>query len=315
MIGSALRLAALAALCGYGLFLTLRFLGAPDVGPRRGPHASSDQMLMVLGHQAPTAAVLELVESVPPDRPVTVVGYEPFLLPVGFTIASLSFPRPVLLVRCGPPDTISLPLLPFPARTADAALAFVYSGERVRPRAGYSTLTHRLLAVRRMRGVPPPRQLCHPDREPDPQDVVSRGRAALLVSRLLHGDGTAPPPARGLFDDLDRRSRQAAAVEELYGRGLVKGCGPRRYCPDDPMPRGAMSALVLAAAGAAPGEARGVFADAPAARFDAAAVERVHALGVPACAADPPRFCPDLPVTRGAAESFLAAAAAARDRR
>jgi hypothetical protein len=307
-----LRVAALAGLCACGGYQSVRFVGTADVGPRSGPYASSDQMLMMLGHPAPTAALLELIESVPRDRAVTMVGFEPHLMPIGLTIANLAFPRPTYLWECDSATGQVRQRLPHPPLQSGPPLAFVYSGTRIDPRPGYISFGDRLIALRRMRGVPRPGQLCAPDLAPDPGETVSRGRAALLVSRLLHRDGSAPPTPQGLFDDVDRRSRQAAAIEELHERGLIAGCARRRFCPEEPITRGALAVLAMGATDTPQEASHGMFADAPKDRPDSAAIERAHALGVGACAQVPPRFCPDLPVTREAADALLAAAVAVR---
>jgi hypothetical protein len=145
-----------------------------------------------------------------------------------------------------------------------------------------------------------PRRFC-------PDEPLSRWTAAVWLVRVL--DGADPPPAVR-FDDVDGGVWWAPHVERLAVRGVTVGCvsRPALYCPDDPTTRG-QAATFLVRAFDLPAAGPAGFADT-AGTTHAAGIDALGAAGVvDACAADPLRYCPNEPVTRGQFVSFLAAAA------
>jgi mannan endo-1,4-beta-mannosidase len=130
-----------------------------------------------------------------------------------------------------------------------------------------------------------------------PQRPVTRAQLASLLVRALD-----LPAAGDRFDDLDG-SVHEDAVNALAGAGIAGGCGPRRFCPDDPVKRGQAASLLVAAfelsATATP-------------RFDDItasvhrdAIKTLAGAGV-TTGCTSARFCPDAAVTRSAMATLLA---------
>jgi len=67
----------------------------------------------------------------------------------------------------------------------------------------------------------------------------------VLLSR--EGSGYLPPACApdALFDDVPAASPYCRWVEELARRGVVGGCGPRTFCPDDAVSRDQMAVFLL----------------------------------------------------------------------
>ena len=100
------------------------------------------------------------------------------------------------------------------------------------------------------------------------------------------------------------------AIEALDRAGILRGtgCGPQRLCPNDHLPRWAVAVwLVRALDGRDPPRTAGSrFADVEAGWWWRPHVERLAELGVTkGCARNPARYCPQRPVTRAQAASFL----------
>jgi hypothetical protein len=86
-----------------------------------------------------------------------------------------------------------------------------------------------------------------------PTDPVTREQMAVFLLMTLDQSGTVPPPATGIFSDVPPTSGYAKWIEELYRRGITGGCAtnPLRYCPADPVTRGAMAPFLVATFGLA----------------------------------------------------------------
>jgi len=142
-----------------------------------------------------------------------------------------------------------------------------------------------------------------------PNDPVTRAELAVFLLRALEGAGFIPPPAVGLFADLPAGNVFAPFVEELFNRGITKGCGPSLYCPDDPVTRTQLSVLILrslAVPGFVPPPATGLFADVPAGNPNAPFIEEFFRRGVTSgCQANPAAFCPADAATRAQIAIFL----------
>ena len=85
-------------------------------------------------------------------------------------------------------------------------------------------------------------------------------------------------------------------------------CGPGLFCPGDPIPRWLTAVwLVRTVDGQDPEPiSTSRFADVDAGQWWAAHVERLAELGITlGCGAEPAQYCPDDPVTRAQAASFL----------
>jgi hypothetical protein len=274
-----------------------------------GPFATFDEVLAPLGVPSAAATITRVLGELPADRAVAFVGEGadfPFVLAA---VNVLSYPRPFTAWECVHPAAPARYYYGWPT-TRPNGVVFVYRPQGLAQRHAVRWLSPKLLALRRPERFPPPRQLCESVPEPGSVDrLVTRADAALELSGLAHRDGTQPRPAVGVFEDVGGDGRRAAAIEELYRRGIVAGCGARRFCPDDDIRRADLASLVVAIAGqrATLPEPRGIFADVPPGDAAARAVEAASALGLPPCRQQPLRFCPDDPVTQREMDALLAA--------
>ena len=141
-----------------------------------------------------------------------------------------------------------------------------------------------------------------------PDEPVTRSTAAVWLGRAV--TGSEPAEATSVrFADVDPGDWRASHIERLAELGVTRGCAadPLRFCPDEPVTRGQMAALLARAF---------ELADAPPAGFDdtgghhfASEIDKLAAAGITrGCAADPLRYCPDEPVTRGQMATFIARA-------
>ena len=54
-----------------------------------------------------------------------------------------------------------------------------------------------------------------------------------------------PPPATGVFDDVDLSHFAVAWIEQLAAEGITVGCGGGNYCPNDPVTRAQMAVFLV----------------------------------------------------------------------
>src|SRR5690606_3999374 len=135
---------------------------------------------------------------------------------------------------------------------------------------------------------------CGPDRF-CPDQPVTRGQMAAFLVRALD-----LPPADTTFADTKGHTF-AADIAALARSGITRGCGPDRFCPDQPVTRGQMAAFLVRALDPPPADT--TFADTNGHTFAADTPALPGAL--PTCGCGPDRFCPDQPVTRGQMAAFL----------
>ena len=78
-----------------------------------------------------------------------------------------------------------------------------------------------------------------------PGRPVTRAQMAVLVLKTALEPDYVPPPATG-FEDVASGDFAADFIEDLFVRGIVGGCSasPRLYCPDGPVLRQQMAALL-----------------------------------------------------------------------
>jgi len=93
----------------------------------------------------------------------------------------------------------------------------------------------------------------------------------------------------------------AADIAALADAGITRGCGPNKFCPDQPVTRGQMAAFLVRALGLPAGKA--AFADTKGHVFAVDIAALADAGITRGCG--PNRFCPDDPVTRGQMAAFL----------
>ena len=96
-------------------------------------------------------------------------------------------------------------------------------------------------------------------------------------------------------------------VERMADLGITRGCAvePARYCPDEPVTRAQMASFLQRAFGlVASGSALSFVDVGQSVHTDA--IRALAEAGITrGCAVNPPRFCPDEPVTRAQMASFL----------
>jgi peptidoglycan/xylan/chitin deacetylase (PgdA/CDA1 family) len=115
------------------------------------------------------------------------------------------------------------------------------------------------------------------------------------------------PRVPGPFDDVAGDSAYASAIQWFKEMGYTHGCNAAgtRFCPNDQVTRGQMSAFMSRIL-SLPASERDVFVDDDGSMFESD-IDRVGSAGI-AKGCNPPhhdRFCPDGPVTRGQMAAFL----------
>ncbi len=78
-----------------------------------------------------------------------------------------------------------------------------------------------------------------------PNNAVSRAQMAVFLLRAKHGAGYAPPPAAGIFNDVDLSYWAVHWIEQLAAEGITSGCGNGNYCPEDPVTRDQMAVFLV----------------------------------------------------------------------
>ncbi|MBL8232795.1 MAG: S-layer homology domain-containing protein [Bryobacterales bacterium] len=143
-----------------------------------------------------------------------------------------------------------------------------------------------------------------------PDANILRGEMAeLLVRSMLRTDDFITPSGPR-FSDVPPGHPKYRWIQKLAELGVSNGCAPTLFCPDAPVPREQMAALIVRArAGllAAPAPVSGhtsAFADVANNNIFAAHIIRIHWWGVTAgCHSN--AFCPSDLTTRGQMAAFL----------
>ena len=138
-----------------------------------------------------------------------------------------------------------------------------------------------------------------------PREPIRRWEMAVWLVRVLGGADPDQGPA-SRFQDVDGGAWWAGHVERLAELGITVGCAhrPLRYCPDDPVTRGQMASFLVRAFDLPEAPPSG-FTDT-AGNVHAARIDALRAAGVTVgCSAEPFRYCPHQPTTRGQMASFL----------
>jgi hypothetical protein len=67
-----------------------------------------------------------------------------------------------------------------------------------------------------------------------PDRDVTRAETAVFLLRTKYGSSYTPPPATGIFADVQVDYWAANWIEQLYTEGITTGCNanPLSYCPD-----------------------------------------------------------------------------------
>jgi len=79
-----------------------------------------------------------------------------------------------------------------------------------------------------------------------PDRNATRAETAVLLLRTRYGSGYTPPPATGIFADVQVDYWAANWIEQLYTEGITSGCGtdPRLYCPENSATRAEIAVLL-----------------------------------------------------------------------
>ncbi len=117
-------------------------------------------------------------------------------------------------------------------------------------------------------------------------------------------EGSAKPAGLPPFNDDDGSVHEGDIIR-LAEAGITKGCGPGRFCPDQPVTRGEMAAFLKRALGL-PSTSTDYFADDEGHVFEADI--NVLAAGGITSGCTTGAFCPDRTVSRGEMAAFLARA-------
>ena len=144
-----------------------------------------------------------------------------------------------------------------------------------------------------------------------PDKTVSKAAMAVFLLRSLHGGNYTPPPATGIFTDVNVNEWYAPWVEQLYKEGITKGCSasPLMYCPDRDVSKASMALFLLRAkygSNYIPPVASGIFTDVPLSHWGADWIEKLYNDGITqGCSADPLMYCPDRAVSKAAMALFI----------
>jgi Tol biopolymer transport system component len=130
-----------------------------------------------------------------------------------------------------------------------------------------------------------------------PTDVVTRGQMATFLVRALD----LPSTATDYFSD-DTGTTHEANINAVAAAGITSGCATGKYCPNDPVSRGAMASF-LARAFALPATATDFFTDDTGTTHEAN-INKVAAAGI-TTGCTPTTYCPTADVTRGQMAAFL----------
>ena len=77
-----------------------------------------------------------------------------------------------------------------------------------------------------------------------PGEFVTREDMAVFLERLYQGSDFSPPQATGYFTDVDATYCLAGWIEQLKNDNITAGCGGKKYCPFDALPRGQMAVFL-----------------------------------------------------------------------
>ena len=139
--------------------------------------------------------------------------------------------------------------------------------------------------------------------------------ATILVALAVAAAGLPVAAQTGGYPDVDEGNVHAPSIDALVSdsRNILAdtGCGEGSFCPDDPLPRWVMAVWLVRALDGEDPAPSGVssYTDVDSARWWSAYTNRLGQLEVTGgCRADPPRYCPDRPVTRGQMATFFARA-------
>jgi len=78
-----------------------------------------------------------------------------------------------------------------------------------------------------------------------PTAEITRDQMAVFLLRAKHGSSYSPPPATGIFADVDQGNWAVHWIEQLAVEGITAGCGGGNYCPDAEVTRDQMAVFLV----------------------------------------------------------------------
>ncbi len=135
-----------------------------------------------------------------------------------------------------------------------------------------------------------------------PKDQLTRAETAALLVRILR-----PPATTTDYFDDDAGHWAEASLNELAAANILRGCGDRTACPDDPVTRGQFAAL-LDRALQIPASDVDHFVDDDGSQFEPS-IDSIAAIGITrGCHNTTDHYCPQELVVREQAATLLARA-------
>ena len=138
-----------------------------------------------------------------------------------------------------------------------------------------------------------------------PEEPLLRWVMAVWLVRAL-GETQAAASAGTTFSDVDSSAWWAPYVQRLVELGVTRGCStePLRFCPEKIVTRAQMATFLARALELEEALPAG-FVDT-AGNTHETSIDALAAASITAgCATDPPRYCPEKPVTRAQMATFL----------
>jgi hypothetical protein len=149
-----------------------------------------------------------------------------------------------------------------------------------------------------------------------PESSATRGAMSVFILRAMsYPEIHVPPSSTGIFADVPTPDKEWMQpwIEEFYDLGITGGCGqsPLRFCPENPVTRGAMAVFILRALEGpsyTPPAASHFFSDVPTVgkEWMEPWIDEFYRRGITTgCSTVPVNYCPENPVTRGAMAVFI----------
>jgi hypothetical protein len=141
-----------------------------------------------------------------------------------------------------------------------------------------------------------------------PDGTVTRGQMAVFIIRGFTGGDTFQFTPTPYFTDVPATHPYFSHIQKMRDLGITLGCSttPAKYCPDDPVTRGQMSAFLIRSKfpGVFGNQAAPYFTDVGTAHAYFSFVQKMKEVGITTgCSAT--QYCPDDPNSRGQMAVFI----------
>lgn len=140
-----------------------------------------------------------------------------------------------------------------------------------------------------------------------PDATTTRGEMAVFIITAMFGGNSFSYSTTPYFTDVPPSNLFFKFIQKMRDLGITAGCGANSYCPDDPVTRGEMAVLLMAARyGTIPFTypSTPYFTDVPATSGYFPFVQKMAQLGITAgCAVGV--YCPNDSLTRGQMAVFI----------